>query len=85
MDALRGWFDTLWAEAMDISDLPPRLIERLQHYFATYKLVPGQESRVSVEEVYHSASAHRIVAAAIDDYKEVYAGPQERSQARMMG
>jgi inorganic pyrophosphatase len=68
--------DNFWAEATDISDLPSRLIERLGHYFATYKLVPGQESRVSVRAAYNSAAAHEVVAAAIEDYQEVYGEPQ---------
>jgi len=64
--------DNFWGQATDISELPARLIERLGHYFATYKLVPGEESQVSVGAAYGSAAAHEIVAAAIEDYKEVY-------------
>jgi inorganic pyrophosphatase len=64
--------DNFWGQATDISDLPPRLIERLGHYFATYKLVPGEESQVSVGAAYGSATAQEIVAAAIEDYEEVY-------------
>jgi len=64
--------DNFWGHVTDVSELPSRLIERLGHYFATYKLVPGQESQVSVGAVYDSAAAHQVVAAAIEDYKEVY-------------
>src|SRR6476661_8069074 len=32
--------DYAWGNASDISDLPGILVERLQHYFLTYKLVP---------------------------------------------
>ncbi len=68
--------DNFWGEATDVSDLPPRLIERLVHYFATYKLVPGQESQVSVQAAYGSATAQEVVAAAIEDYQEVFGKPQ---------
>ena len=34
--------DPLWASVDDIKDLPPALIERMRHYFMTYKLVPGE-------------------------------------------
>jgi inorganic pyrophosphatase len=71
--------DNFWGQATDISDLPPRLIERLGHYFATYKLVPGEESQVSVGAAYGSATAQEIVAAAIEDYEEVYG---ERYEAK---
>ena len=59
----------------DIGDLPPRLIERLQHYFATYKLTPGQGAPVSVRDVYGAQRAAQVVEAAIADYARVYPGP----------
>ena len=34
--------DYVWGEAKDIADVPPVLVERLEHYFMTYKLVPGE-------------------------------------------
>ena len=34
--------DYVWGEARGLSDVPAVLIERLQHYFATYKMVPGE-------------------------------------------
>lgn len=61
--------DSIWGEAQDIGDLPHRLIERLQHYFATYKMVPGQDSPVAVQEIYDRATAERVVRAAMDDYE----------------
>jgi inorganic pyrophosphatase len=64
--------DAIWGEAKTLGDLPPALIERLRHYFLTYKLVPGQSSRVTVEEVYDADAAHRVVDAAIADYNEEY-------------
>ena len=30
-----------WGRARNVSDVPSVLVERLQHYFLTYKLVPG--------------------------------------------
>jgi hypothetical protein len=37
--------DYVWGRARNISDVPSVLVERLQHYFLTYKLVPGQARR----------------------------------------
>jgi inorganic pyrophosphatase len=62
--------DTYWEKIHDIVDLPPVLIERLRHYFATYKLVPGTEAHVSIERVYGSDHAYKVVEAAIEDYDE---------------
>ena len=60
--------DAIWGEATKLADLPPALIERLRHYFLTYKLVPGQPARVTIDEVYDASSAHQVVEAAIADY-----------------
>jgi inorganic pyrophosphatase len=62
--------DDLWAEVEDISELPPALVERLRHYFATYKLVPGAEVTVALGESYGAEHAHAVVRAAMEDYRE---------------
>jgi inorganic pyrophosphatase len=66
--------DTVWGKARDISDIPEIAIERLRHYFATYKLVSGTESGVSVERIYDCSHAHLVVQAAHEDYQETF-GP----------
>ena len=37
--------DSFWGNVEDVSDLPPGLIERVRHYFSTYKLLPGSDYR----------------------------------------
>ena len=64
--------DNFWGNAEDISDLPYILIERLRHYFSTYKLIPGKDIKVSIEEIYGQDHAHKVVAAALEDYKDKY-------------
>ena len=60
--------DLVWKSAADVKDLPGILVERLQHYFATYKLVPGEEARITVQEIYGVEHARRVVDAAVADY-----------------
>lgn len=60
--------DNFWGAATDLGDLPERLIERLRHYFATYKLVPGEKAAVVVETVYSAAEAEQVVSTALEDY-----------------
>jgi inorganic pyrophosphatase len=62
--------DHSMGKAEDIGDLPAILVERLQHYFETYKMVPGEKSKVSVEKVYGAKQARKVVQASIDDYRE---------------
>lgn len=64
--------DYVWGQAEEISDLPPVLIERLRHYFATYKMIPGEASKLTVERVYGRDHARQVVEAAMTDYFEEY-------------
>lgn len=64
--------DTFWQSAQDISDLPVVLVERLRHYFSTYKLTPGQEAKTFIESVYDVNRALKVVEAAIQDYEEAF-------------
>ncbi|MCC6165878.1 MAG: inorganic pyrophosphatase [Caldilineaceae bacterium] len=66
--------DNVWGKAQDISDLPDILIERLRHYFGTYKMIPGEESKLLVERVYGRDHAMQVVEAAMADYFEEYGG-----------
>ena len=66
--------DEFWQTAEDLSDLPDILVERLRHYFATYKMLPGKEPQMSIERVYDRDRALRVVSAAIEDYDETYGG-----------
>lgn len=66
--------DNLWGDAEDIDDLPAILIERLSHYFSTYKLIPGKKSKVSIEKIYNREHAHKVVNASLIDYTEKFGG-----------
>jgi inorganic pyrophosphatase len=64
--------DLIWGEARDIADLPPVLVERLEHYFLTYKLVPGQAAQARIENVYGREHALAVVRAALEDYEDEF-------------
>lgn len=64
--------DLVWGGARDLGDLPVAWIERLRHYFATYKTLPGEPTRVRVGPAYERAHAERVVQAALADYQREY-------------
>ncbi len=64
--------DQFWKDANDITDISPALLERLRHYFETYKLVPGQPSDVIIPEIYGREHALKVIAASMEDYIEEY-------------
>jgi inorganic pyrophosphatase len=66
--------DTIWSSARELSDLPRALIDRLRHYFETYKLTPAQSSPVSIAAVYDAEQACTVIAAAMADYAEEFPG-----------
>lgn len=61
--------DYIWGNARDISDVPSVLIERLQHYFLTYKLVPGERAVARINSIYGRKHAVKVVRAAMEDYE----------------
>jgi inorganic pyrophosphatase len=66
--------DFVWADVQEISDLPDILVERLRHYFGTYKLIPGQENETFIEKIFGRDHALKLIEAAMADYDEEYGG-----------
>ncbi|MEY2909234.1 MAG: hypothetical protein RLZZ602_1757 [Pseudomonadota bacterium] len=64
--------DNIWGGVEDISDLPPIKTERLQHYFSTYKMIPGKEIDIRVDYVYGREEALKVIEAARTDYQNHY-------------
>jgi len=60
--------DNIWGDVQDITDLPDIKTERLQHYFSTYKLVPGKKLDIKVDFVYGREEALKVIAASKLDY-----------------
>jgi len=55
-----------WGE---ISECPPPLIERLKHYFLTYKEPPSStEHRTEITHVYGREEAHDVIRRSQEDY-----------------
>ena len=64
--------DYVWGDADDIDHVPAVLIERLQHYFTTYKLVPGEPPRIRNAQTYGYAHAAAVIEASMADYRESF-------------
>lgn len=62
--------DYVFSDADDISDLPNVMIERLHHYFTTYKMQPGKQVSVEIGDAYNKAHAHKVIKASMEDYQE---------------
>ena len=66
--------DHVWGDARDLGDVPEIMIDRLQHYFSTYKLVPDDSNppKIEIEQVFGRDHALEVVEAALADYKDEF-------------
>jgi inorganic pyrophosphatase len=71
--------DVSYGHIQDITDAPPGLIDRLKHYFLSYKQLPGEQSRrVEIAEVYDRQGALEVIRQSIEDYRIKYGAPENR-------
>ncbi len=64
--------DAHYESVRDIDDLPDATLQRLKHYFSTYKLVPGERSQVQIDDIYDAVTAHKVILASMEDYNDVF-------------
>ena len=71
--------DISYGHLQDFADAPPGLIDRLKHYFLSYKQLPHDgPRRVEIPEVYDRASALEVILRSIEDYRLTYGAPELR-------
>lgn len=66
--------DNIWGATKDISELPDVMVERLTHYFSTYKMVPGTTNMTKIAKTYGAEHGEKVVKAAMEDYIEEFGG-----------
>jgi inorganic pyrophosphatase len=64
--------DEFYRQWQDITDCPLSYINRLKHYFLTYKSLPGEHSSCEITDVYGREEAHEVIRHAMQDYKAHY-------------
>ncbi len=65
--------DELYSQYTDIEMLPSGIVDRLKHYFLTYKNLPGDTERTcEIDKVYGREEAHKVIHTSIDDYNEKF-------------
>jgi inorganic pyrophosphatase len=72
----------------DVSQLPAGMLERLQHYFLTYKQGPKSPvAQVKIAEVYGAEEAFNVIAISQADYCDKFGHPEDRAAqlAKLLG
>ena len=66
--------DPAHGDLTDLAQLPRAVVDRLRHYFLTYKAIPGEApSLITVDPVYDAAEARAVLTAAREDYDAEFA------------
>lgn len=68
--------DAAYGHIRDLSEVPPKLVERLRHYFLTYKQMPGEQPVhvVEIAEQYNADEAREMVRRSQSDYRRHFTG-----------
>jgi len=53
----------------DVSELPQIIVDRLKHYFLTYKDLPGNPSNVEITDTYGREEALEVISRSMKDYR----------------
>jgi len=65
--------DEIYSQWKDILDAPEQIINRLRHYFLTYKNIPGESKAiVEITETYGREVAHEVIRRSINDYNKTF-------------
>ncbi len=79
--------DAVYGGVEDISQLPTLLVDRLKHYFLTYKQAPDslQPHKVEITHVYGREEAHEVIRRSRADYDKRYGKLRELLTAALRG
>ncbi len=61
--------DAVYSCYHDISDCPQPVVDRLRHYFLTYKDMPGEKRDCEVTHIYGAKEAHDVILRSVADYR----------------
>ena len=74
--------DLIYEHIQDIKDCPENLLERLKHYFLTYKesaeeLCSNKNRRMEITHIYNREEAKEIIRLAEADYDDLFPGMRD--------
>jgi len=69
--------DATYSVYNDISELPHIVVDRLRHYFLTYKDLPGEDRHTEIIDVYSKEEAYEVIRRSAEDYKNHFQGLED--------
>jgi inorganic pyrophosphatase len=70
----------------DISELPEAQVDRLKHYFLTYKRPPGEtdDGVIAITHVYDRREALEVIERSREDYQGLFPDLRQRLLAQLI-
>jgi inorganic pyrophosphatase len=65
--------DQSYGAYKDIDDCPAPIVNRLMHYFLSYKQLPGKQTKVEITGTYNKEMAQKIIRESMLDYDTKFA------------
>lgn len=63
--------DKVFEQYTELAQLPKGILERFEHYFLTYKSLPGESNACEIPFTYGREASHRVIKTATADYKSL--------------
>lgn len=76
--------DEVYGKWNDVSQLPDAIVRRLQHYFLTYKQLPGETEKCEITHVYGREEAQEVIRRSQADYKVAYGNLEDVMSITLM-
>ncbi len=64
--------DAVYGEYNHVDQLPLLIVDRLKHYFLTYKDLPGVTRDSEITHIYGPEEAKEVIEASIEDYRRKF-------------
>lgn len=62
--------DPYFHDVQDIGDINPVVLDRMKHYFLSYKTLPNEPAKTKIENIYGAREAYQVIQAGQSDYAE---------------
>jgi inorganic pyrophosphatase len=69
--------DAVYGRLQDVGEMPDQLVDRIRHYFLTYKQAPDRDQReVEITHTYGRQEAHEVIRRSVQDYVLKFGEPE---------
>jgi len=64
--------DAVYGHFRDVSEVPELVVNRLKHYFLTYKDLPGNPRDCEITHIYNAEESREVILRSMEDYRNKF-------------